>query len=165
MLSLYAELVCMMKNDLQHMLPDSNGQAVCSLAINELCRAAADFVNTAKDTGAEESKSCVSELERNSILNEVYTLAESANDALNLCRDCGDDESTPPILELQGLRKLNSELCKIDGECVTDVSSSDLDPSLMQFSDMLAWSTPENIPDPGQLVTLRKYIPVDMLQV
>lgn len=40
----------MMKNDLSHMLPDKNGQAVCTLAIKELCRAAADFVEGSEVT-------------------------------------------------------------------------------------------------------------------
>jgi hypothetical protein len=36
---------------------------------------------------------------------------------------------------------------------------------LGQFRDMLAWSAELNTPDPGHSVSLRQYVPVDMLQV
>lgn len=34
-----------------------------------------------------------------------------------------------------------------------------------QFQDKLAWDVDDNSPDPGLAVFLRKYIPVDMLQI
>jgi hypothetical protein len=35
----------------------------------------------------------------------------------------------------------------------------------MQFQDMLVWDIENSTPDAGQAVTLRKYIPVDLLQI
>lgn len=101
----------------------------------------------------------MSDGDRNAILNEIYLIADSANDALNLCRDCGDVDSTPPILELQGIKD-RAAVCDPSGKC--DETQS---PAIMQFCDLLSWNSPENIPDPGQLVNLLKYFPVDMLQV
>ena len=58
--------------------------------------------------------------------------------------------------------------------CNTNVASAYLhvvnkadpnDPGLTQFKNMLAWDVASGEPDPGQAVSLRKYIPVDLLQV
>jgi hypothetical protein len=171
-LAMNMEFVCMMRSDLSHMLPDRSGQAVCALAVKELCRAAANFIessdsdststesnsdsdsngnsnsnnNSADDRG---SSAWLTAAVKDSILREVYTTADSAAAALELCRDCGEDAAPPP-LDLAGLAA---------------EAGAARDPALMQFADMLAWEAPHNTPDPGQLVSLRKYIPVDLLQI
>ena len=35
----------------------------------------------------------------------------------------------------------------------------------MQFRDMLAWDVERNTPDYGQKVDLRKYVPIDFMQL
>ena len=91
---------------------------------------------------------------------------ESCSEALALCKD-QDAELTPPLLELQGLRNIK-EAADIVAKATSASSTAPLeteDPALMQFADMLVWETPQCDPDPGQIVTLRKYIPVDLMQV
>ena len=39
------------------------------------------------------------------------------------------------------------------------------DPANMQFCDHWCWEVEDNAADPGQTVTLRKYDPIDVLQV
>jgi hypothetical protein len=58
------------------------------------------------------------------------------------------DVDLPPPLELAG----------------PETDSSD-DPALVQFKNLLAWDVISSEPDPGQAVALRKYVPVDILQV
>lgn len=50
-LALFVEMVCMMKNDLECMLPDENGVRVCNLAVRELCHAAVKLVDMVEQQG------------------------------------------------------------------------------------------------------------------
>jgi hypothetical protein len=44
-LALCVEMVCMLQNDLNYMLPDDNGRIVCSLAVRELSHTAVRVVD------------------------------------------------------------------------------------------------------------------------
>jgi hypothetical protein len=80
------------------------------------------------------------------ILGSVHSLVESVNQKLSFSKT--QEVDLPPALEL--------------AEPLTD---SPDDPALVQFMDLLAWDVINSDPDPGQAVALRKYIPVDLLQV
>jgi hypothetical protein len=142
-LALFAEMVCMMKNDLNCVFPDENGVRVCKLAIQELCYAAvslSDLQKIPKDV-REESK-----IDTEFILSEIYTLVTSTNDILSNCVD--DEIELPPVLDLS-----------------EKTSEDPNDPALTQFRDLLMWSVAKAEPDPGQSISLTKYIPVDFLQI
>jgi hypothetical protein len=80
------------------------------------------------------------------IIGEIHQLVEDVSASLSFCKD--DSIAAPPELDL-------SEPATKDPN----------DPALTQFRNMLAWDIPHADPDPGQAVSLRKYIPVDLLQV
>ena len=50
-LALLTEMVCMMKNVLQYMVPDDNGVRICNLAVRELCHDAVKFVDKTASRG------------------------------------------------------------------------------------------------------------------
>jgi uncharacterized membrane protein YgcG len=117
-------------------------------------------------------------------VERVLQLVDELNAALDSCAD--EEVELPSVLALGGPEerevwaekraKARAEGSGSGGvaaaaEAGTDAASaappavSGDDPSLMQFEDMLGWDVEINDPDPGQAVTLRKYVPVDMLQV
>ena len=49
-LAFYSELICMMKNDLACMIPDSSGVRVCSLALKEFSKAAVFYVDSLQES-------------------------------------------------------------------------------------------------------------------
>ena len=80
------------------------------------------------------------------VLTVTHTLVESVNELLTYCKS--DEADLPPALDLTG------------------ASTSDPnDQAYTQYGDSLAWDVPPREADPGQDVSLRKYLPVDLLQV
>jgi len=190
-LCICTEMVYMMENDLHHVPPDDNGVRVCELAVRELSHMCVKLVDEGKastsisvgsgskglvrdgsasmssshnlqqqgfeeckgnlvvDTGeskvegeALEADAAVScQFDESPLLEEVHTLVESINVTLKLYQN--DEIIAPPALDLHGSDESN----------------------VMQFQDILAWEMCDAEPDPGQAVTLRKYLPVDLLQI
>eukprot|EP01033_Poteriospumella_lacustris_P010457 gene10460-7435_t len=143
-LTFCSELVKMMQNDLRYMLPSSNGVRICDLAIKELSYQAVRLVD---DMKTEESKD-VDEAESPAtvVLTAIHKQIEEATEAVNICKI--NETELPPPIDLRGPQ-----------------TTSEDDPALVQFRNMLAWDAPPNDPDPGQQVALQKYVPVDLLQI
>jgi thiol-disulfide isomerase/thioredoxin len=80
------------------------------------------------------------------VLREVHELVDSVNSTLDFCKITGTN--LPPNINLFGAS-----------------SDSPDDPALTQFEDSYAWDVTQSDPDPGQSVSLRKYLPVDYLQL
>ena len=158
-LCLCCEMVRMMQNDLSHVLPEQNGICVCSLAIKELSHFAVQVVDEVQDTArtaAGTSAITTAEgsvgsgpglVDTSLILDEVYTLVESAEKSLSFCRN--DDAELPPTLDLTGAA----------------AREDPNDPALTQFRDHPLWDVLNTDSDPGQAVALQKYVPVDMLLI
>eukprot|EP01038_Epipyxis_sp_PR26KG_P004031 gene4031-5768_t len=144
-LCLCIELVNMMKNDISFILPDDNGVRVCSLALRELSHFAVKVVDQAESLI--QMSSGESKFDPNLILKEVHTLVGSTTESLEFCKN--DDNELPPSLDLTGCENANDPN----------------DPALTQFRDLPCWDVLRNDPDPGQAVALRKYVPVDLLQI
>jgi hypothetical protein len=168
-LGLAAELVCMAQNDMGFILPDENGVRVCHLALRELSSLAVKLVNRIDDSGVSESKSSAAPLsaasrggdEQDGVLDEdeddrvdetmhdgeinaemvldgIHQLVESMHHSLSFCKP--DDATMQPFLDLN-------------------------EPTPTQYRDIYCWDTPPSEPDPGQAVQLRKYLPVDFMQI
>lgn len=154
-LCLLIELVLMMQNDLNFMLPDDNGVRICALSLKELSRSAVKIVDQADAMGFSQLKNEHSSSDEQKsgdgidvamILNEVHSLVQSIDETLTLCKH--DEFDLPPALDLSEPQTKDSN-----------------DLALTQFADALSWDVPLAEPDPGQAVNLRKYIPVDLLQI
>ena len=141
-LALCIEVMEMIKNDLIYILPEENGQRVCALAVRELSHSA---VKLADQANAEEGTS-IHSIQMNFILKKVHELADDVTASLQFCQD--ETVAAPPVLELTGAK-----------------TEEDNDPALVQFAHMLAWDVAHTDPDPGQAVSLRKYVPIDFLQI
>jgi len=145
-LGLCYQMVEMIKNDLIYMLPDESGRRVCALAIRELSHYAVDVVEDAeKDT----APSTTAPIDTTFVLDEVHRIVQDVSASLEYCKD--DSIDAPPLLDLTGLTNSNP----VDPD----------DPALTQFKHMLAWEIAGSDPDPGQAVSLQKYIPIDFLQI
>jgi thiol-disulfide isomerase/thioredoxin len=170
-LSLMAQLIDYVSNDLMFLAPDENGRRVCEMALSSFSDA------TVKLSEAHEQNilrlkasnpECFSEEEKKDA-KEALENAVKASDmfkakvpeatrhrVLTLASDllaCAEDEEDLPApLELAGAAD--------EKKCFDEA-----DPAAMQFKDHLCWDVEDNIPDPGQAVTLRKYDPVDLLQI
>ncbi len=97
----------------------------------------------------EESKSDTNEeneIDVSKLLGTIHELVEATDKSLEFCKNHESD--LPPPLDLNGPKTEDPN-----------------DPALTQFKDLLAWDVAVSDPDPGQEVALRKYIPVDLLQV
>lgn len=123
-------MVDMMQNDLLFMLPNSNGVRICDLAIKELSHKAVNLVDAMKSTSpsADESK-----VNSEPLLNHIYDQVEAAKETLSVFDV--DVEELPANLSLQGPE-----------------STSDKDPALVQFGNMLAWDSFITEPDPGTII-------------
>jgi len=162
-LALSAEMVDMALNDMAYMSPPDNGQRVCAIALRELSNLTVKFVDEVKaleveskpETDTEAAKQEATEERPNTseILTEVHALVQKTSDALAYCQSEETDIS-PPLLDLTGLELTPGK---------EDPGKED--PVLMQFMDQLMWEVEENEPDPGQLSNLRRYLPVDLLQI
>jgi hypothetical protein len=142
----------MMKNDLTCMLPDENGVRVCSLALRELSRFAILLVDKVEGQGSEESKheeTTGKAVNVGELLTLTHGLVDSVNELLSFCRNHEDD--LPPSLDLTAPAP----------ETLSDPNNQ----LFSQYKNMLSWETAALDADPGQELALRKYIPVDLLQV
>jgi len=178
-LALQAQLVEMVANDLMYELPDENGRRVCEMALSSLSdasvRVAADISAEAAAATAAANKTAETFPDEKS--HAAVTFAVEVPEAtrarvLQLGADlstCAEDvESLPPHLDLTGLRNdtLQPEVpTQSTNKDDATAAAQGPDPALMQFRDHLMWEVEDNIPDPGQAVTLRKYEPIDLLQL
>jgi hypothetical protein len=160
-LAICCEMVSMMENDLHFVLPHSSDVRVCELAVRELSHFAVKVVDhlqtnaaTATETKSSSSSSSLSiapvaatNKAANVILGSILTLIESVNQKLVYSK--AQESDLPPALDLSK---------------PTDPADAN-DPALSQFQNMLAWNVAACVPDPGQAVALRKYIPIDFFQI
>jgi hypothetical protein len=81
------------------------------------------------------------------LLSTVNTLIQDAEKQLDACNT--HELDLPAAIDLTG------------------VSSKDNknDPALTQFMNSVSWDVPDSEPDPGQQSQLRKYLPVDLMQI
>lgn len=91
-------------------------------------------------------KSLTPAMDTEAVLNDIHALVDSVNASLSFCQS--NEIELPPTLDLAGAE-----------------STDPNDPALTQFKDLLFWDVSNSEPNPGQIVALRKYIPVDFLQV
>ena len=104
------------------------------------------------------------------ILETVHELVQSVKEQLELCKV--DSEDLPPPLDL-GDTGQSTAVVSNRPRCSSHVTASQSTVEQVnmpqhvdiQFMDMIAWNVPNSDPDPGQEITLRKNIPVDLLQV
>ena len=152
-LALSVEMVSMALNDMAYISPPDNGQRVCAIALRELSNLTVKFVDEIKTCDVVPHESSQESPEERPdptmILTEVHALVQKTSDALAYCQG-EETDIPPPLLDLTGL---------------TPEYKGNDDPAMMQFMDMLMWDVEENEPDPGQLTNLRRYIPVDLLQI
>ena len=134
-LALFTEMVCMMKQDLKCMLPDENGVRVCKLAAQELCYSTVRLIDAhdMDDINAE------AKVDSEFVLTEIYSIVQSVNELLSHC--LFDSGEAPCALDLKVKKAEDPN-----------------DPMLTQFKDMLMWEVEQAEPDPGQSISLRKYI-------
>lgn len=192
-LALRMQLVHMLRNDLKYMRPDDNGQRVCEMACAQLSYGAVKLAEMfdqqellllkgeeAEEAEKKESKEEEKEEEADKgdkaslgpdapfsslVLDQVREVVDAVREQLASCADKDREESLPARINLAGPADPAQEVAASAG-AGTDAGADDkVEPALMQFRDMLAWDTEDNTPDPGQLVFLRKYVPLDMLQI
>jgi hypothetical protein len=170
-LSLMAQLIDYVSNDLMFLAPDENGRRVCEMALSSFSDATVklseaheanvkrlELSNPECMSSPEEENESKAQLEEARKANELFRakVPEATRQrvlalATDLAACAEDEEELPPPLELMG--------------APADKCFDETDPSAMQFKDHLCWEAEDNIPDPGQAVTLRKYDPVDLLQI
>ena len=157
--ALRAQVLSMIRNDLDFVFPDSNGEKVCRIACQQLSYCAVKLVEAsgarAKESPARpraESKVAPSETKSQDdvvakesndpfvsvVLKRTTALVDDVTKMLSACRQ--DQADLPHILNLESTA-----------------------PS--QFADALVWESPPNEPHPGQAVSLNRYVPVDFLQL
>ena len=147
----------MIRNDLKFVFPDENGERVCRLACQQLSYTAvklttdapekpkkAPAVEDADDTTAtataEEIASPTSNDEdwRFPLLRAASSLVTDVKKSLDACRQ--EHISMPHQLDLQR-------------------------PKFSQLIDSVLWEVTRNTANPGQQMSLMRYVPVDFLQV
>eukprot|EP01038_Epipyxis_sp_PR26KG_P004458 gene4458-6304_t len=151
-LCLCMELVSMMKHDLKFMTPDYNGVRVCEMAIKELSRLAVAVIDHANNNEGDGNPKINGTL----VLSETLSLAQSAKSALSFCQHEDSD-----ALQTLDLTATNHDA---NGNKLNLVDRAN-DDDLTQFRNLLSWDVSISDPNPGQVVTLQKYMPVDLLQI
>lgn len=171
-LSLMAQLIDYVSNDLMFLSPDENGRRVCEMALSSFSDATVKLTEAHEQNvkncecsqpecmgSAEEEKQAGINLEEARKANALFKskVPEATRHrvlalASDLAACAEDEEDLPAPLELMGAESKEKEF-------------DEKDPASMQFKDHLCWDTEDNTPDPGQAVTLRKYDPVDLLQI
>jgi len=134
-LAVNAQLLHFAKNDLQHMHPDESGQRICSMALTQISNAAV----TLADKVERSDKRFPS-----GVLDKLRGLVNGITRELKACAD--DSLDLPELLDLGGEER-------------------DAEAAFMQFKSMLAWDAEPNVPDPGQVASLHRYMPIDALQI
>jgi hypothetical protein len=139
-LAVQAQLVDFIANDIQHVLPDDNGLKVCEMALSTFSSSTVRLAEAeAKAKAGGEFAQVVPEATRQRVQALAADLARCVDDAVVL----------QPFLDLAGPK----------------ADAAEDDPSIVQFKDLWCWDVEENSPNPGQAVTLRKFDPIDLLQI
>ena len=181
LLALFCDLVSMMKNDLGFVIPEASGYRICKLALQELSYSAVKFEDLVKSnlvnfTNTQDFVVCVlnnkfSDIKENTsylglnntsvkslnyerlvpstdfVISEIYSLVNSTKDILSNLRDI----EIVPLPELELSIKPHPDPAN--------------NPELTQFKDLVMWNIEQSEPDPGQALSLNKYIPIDFLQI
>ena len=111
-LAVSAQFVHMIQNDLKFVLPDSNGQRICKLALSHLSYEFVQLTEKQVSLGIESTEAYTD------LMEHVHKLTGEVKEALAACND--DDVELPSQLNLSGEDEV--------GEAAR-----------MQFQDMLAW--------------------------
>lgn len=155
-LAIRAQFVAMILNDLQFIHPESNGLRVCNMACAQLSFASVKLANAldkyASSSDSSSQAAILSKEFATVALTHTQQLVDQVRKRLKECED--KTVELPSRLDLSGPTQFNP-----------DGSVLDTDPSLTQYRDLMAWSMEQNDPDPGQAVSLCKYVPIDMLQI
>ena len=129
----------MLQNDLQFIHPDTNGQQICNLSISHLSFLLINMMKKREEEGLSATDPVYL-----TIMKDVHTLTEEVRTSLAALKD--DEVALPAKLSLAGEKEQG-------------------DQAKMQFRDMLAWEVEGGNPDPGQIVDLTKYVPIDFMQL
>ena len=153
-LSLRAQFVEMIQNDLKYVFPDQNGERVCQLACEQLS------YNTVKLTSKPETKP-----ESADIGAKGGGEAKSEADA-----STGATHAEWSVTMLKAATALVSDVKKSLDACRHEhiTLPHQLDLALKkrtQFCDTPLWETSLNEPNPGQQVSLSRYVPIDFMQL
>lgn len=164
--ALRAQVVAMIRNDLDFVFPDSNGEKVCRIACQQLSYCAVKLEEaSASNAGADQRPArprAESKVSAETTANETKTSEPAA------LKD--DDADGFVSVMLKRVTALVDDVTKMLSACRKD--QADLPHILKlestaasQFADALAWESPPNEPNPGQAVSLNRYVPVDFLQL
>jgi hypothetical protein len=140
LLALRVQMAHMLKNDLQFVQPDNNGQHVCSIVVSALSSTTTKLISAIDKAG--QSSGCTGAQTAN-MLEEVVLLCDEIRLLVDASR--AERADLPPILDLSG----------------DDGNAEDR----MQFQDSMAWEAEQIEPNPGNAQLLGKYTPVDLLQL
>ena len=150
--ALRAQLVVMMQNDLNFVLPDDNGRQICDLACKQLSYSAAKLTSRAAKAAASETDSTA--------------VVANNNDG----DDAGNNDSNWCLKLLKATTKIVDDVQKSLDACSRRENSEPhplhLDSQLpTQFCDATAMSAITNTPDPGEEITRSRYVAVDFTQL
>jgi len=153
-LALRTQFVSLIQNDLSFVSPDDNGQRVCEMACRQLSYTTVKLTEqmlASPSPTPEEGEAVPRAKFVEGALEHVRLLVEDVRAKLAACVD--EVVALPPRLDLT-----------LDPKKIGD-NNPTTNPQAVQFKDTPAWDVDENTPDPGQVMFLRKYIPIDMMQI
>jgi hypothetical protein len=157
--ALRAQLVTMLRDDLQHVFPDDS--STCATSRSNSAAKLSSAAGKVYDAQTSSAKTATA--------TTTMTMAAAA----------ATTTTTTPIIPppgpwrtalLQGAADLVSTVQKSLEACrasqVSMPSHLDLDRTTpSQFCDALLWEAPVNVPDAGEAVTLAAYVPIDFTQL
>jgi hypothetical protein len=164
-LSLRAQFVDMIKNDLNYVFPDQNGERVCHLACQQLSYNAVKLANK-----IEECMDAASQTDKN--ITQVGGAGKEICIKTTVCDPSpGTDTVKKDCLQmLKAATNLVSDVKKSLDACrhehITLPHALNLSLSKKtQLLDMPIWEASLNSPNPGQQVNLSRYVPIDFMQL
>ena len=171
-LALRAQMVSMIRNDLDFVFPDANGEKVCRIACQQLSYCAVKLVEAYRSSGGVRSAtaSAVTGATGAKSNTEAEMKAKEGETKRSEVAVVGSGASGPLVMAaLQRTTTLVNDVNKMLAACrkdQVDLHKLDLNSAIpSQFCDFLAWESPPNEPNPGQAVSLNRYVPVDFLQI
>lgn len=188
------QMVQMVRNDLDYMHPDDNGHKVCQMAFRQLSYRAvkiADALESERsaDTGAAKTckmadsmcSICLEDMQEGS--GDIVSLGcshsfhrdclnELVNSGSRQCPLCRDDLSGAGSVE-QMIDKVRNLLESCQSELVHTCEDQHPLPSVLDLDardaswvgHAIAYDVEMCEPDPGQVVSLQKFVPMDLLQI
>jgi hypothetical protein len=192
-LALRLQMVEMIKNDLEYLHPDANGHKVCLMAFRQLSYRAVKIADRLGAEMHETRPEISSKKVDSNCSICLENMAEGAGDSISL--SCGHSFHRLCIDELVNSGSRNCPLCRNDlagagsveemidkvrnlvESCQTELLHSiedqhplpaplDLDARDSSWTGYaLAYDVEYSEPNPGQVVALQKFVPIDMLQI